>query len=285
LYVTHENQVEVLDPDSGKVVGVIHDAPGVHGVAISPDLQRGFTSNGADTSVSVFDTKTLKVLRKIAVNSPDFIFYDAFSRRVFPMSKITSVLDAQTGEMLSQLDLGGSPESAASDGNGTLYVNLADKAAVAVVDTKALQVINTFPIERCTSPHSLSYDADGKRLLIGCSNGFRAVDAGTGKMVGAALMWGGVDASAFDRVSKLVFESCGEGVLSVIRQITPDVYDLIDSVPTKILAKTMAFDPKTKRIYLSTANVEWIQGADPHSNAAPRPRVKPGTFRVLVLEP
>jgi DNA-binding beta-propeller fold protein YncE len=257
-------------------------APGAHGVVLAPDLQRGFTSNGKDKSVTIFDTKTLAVIKTVKLESgTDAILYDPFTKRVFPINEKITVVDAQTGEVAGTFDLGGDPEAAVSDGKGTVYVNLADKMAVAVVDPKALSVTKTYPIEHCTSPHSLSFDGATQRLFVGCREGFVALDATTGKGVATSLMCTGVDASEFDAENKLVFESCSEGVISVIRQMTPDNYRIIETIPTKLWARTMAFDPKTKNLYLPTSDFEFIPDADPKK--PPQRRWKAGSFTVLVV--
>lgn len=281
LYVSHGDVIQVLHADSGKLLGQI-PAPGAHGVALAPDLARGFTSNGKDKSVTVFDTKTLAVIKTVKLESgTDAILYDSFTKRVFPMSGKITVIDATTGDMAGSVDLGGDPEAAVSDGKGTVYVNLADKAAVAVVDPKALTVTKTLPIEHCQSPHSLSYDDATKQLFIGCRDGFAALDPATGKTVATSMMCTGVDAGGFDPESKLIFESCAEGVISVERQFTPDNYRIIETIPTKLWARTMAFDPKTKNIYLPTADFEFMPDADPKK--PPTRRWKAGSFRVLVV--
>jgi DNA-binding beta-propeller fold protein YncE len=281
LYVSHGDVIQVLNADSGKALGQIA-APGAHGVALAPDLHRGFTSNGKDKSVTVFDTKTLAVTKTVKLESgTDAILYDSFSKRVFPINEKITALDAQTGDVVGTVDLGGDPEGAVSDGKGTLYVNLADKMAVAVVDPKALTVSKTYPIAHCTSPHSLSLDEATQRLFVGCREGFVALDAASGKVVTTSLMCTGVDASGFDPEGKLVFESCSEGVISVIRQMTPDNYRIIETIPTKLWARTMAFDPKTKNIYLPTADFEFIPDADPQK--PPQRRWKAGSFQVLVV--
>jgi outer membrane protein assembly factor BamB len=246
-------------------------------------LKRGFTSNGHDKSVTIFDTETLKTIKKVAVNKPDFILYDPLTERVFPMTEKVTVLDATTGDKVGDLDLGGDPESGVSDGKGTVYVNLADKKALAVVDPKALTVTKTYPIDFCTSPHSLSFDSANQRLFVGCRDGLAVLDATTGKVVGRSLICSGVDAGGFDPESKLIFESCTEGVVSVVRQVSPDYYVLIDTVKTELSAKTMAFDPKTKKIFLPTAEFEIVPNSDPKSGSSYVRQVKPGTFVVLVL--
>lgn len=284
LYVSHGKQLEVLDADTGKIIGAISDTPGVHGAAIAPELKRGFTSNGSDRSVTIFDTVTLKTIGKVSVNEPDFILYDSFTKRVFPMDEKITVLDAASGDKVGEVDLGGDPEAAVSDGKGTIYVNLADKGAIAVVDATTLRVTGTYPIKDCRSPHSMSYDPDSQRLFVGCRDGSLAVvDATSGKIVDRSLMCSGVDAGAYDEERKLVFESCGEGVISVIKEVLPGDYELVETIPTELLARTMAFDPKTKGIFLPKADVETVSTQDP--SRPYRSHVKPDSFRVLVVKP
>jgi DNA-binding beta-propeller fold protein YncE len=283
LYVSHGTELEVVDADTGKVVGQIPDTPGVHGAAIAPELKRGFTSNGRDKSVTVFDTETLKPIKKTSANGTDFILYDPFTKRVFPMSEKVTVLDAQTGDQVGELDLGGSPEAGVSDAKGMTYVNLVDKKAIAAVDAKALTVTKTYPIENCTSPHSLSYDGANQRLFVGCRDGLAVLDATTGKVVGRSMICSGVDAGGFDPENKLIFESCGEGVISVIQQLSPDYYQLVDTVRTQLYAKTMAFDPKTKKMFLPTAEFETVPNTDPKVPFPFKMQIRPGTFTVLVV--
>jgi DNA-binding beta-propeller fold protein YncE len=284
LYVSHGKQVEILDADTGRIVGAIASTPGVHGAAIAPELKRGFTSNGGDRSVTIFDTVTLKTIGRVSVNDPDFILYDSFTKRVFPMDEKITVLDAISGDKVGEVDLGGDPEAAASDGRGTVYVNLADKGAIAVVDAQTLNVTKTYPIEDCKSPHSMSFDPDSQRLFVGCRDGSLAVvDARNGKMVDRSLMCSGVDAGAYDEGDKLIFESCAEGVISVIKEVVPGDYELVETIKTELFARTMAFDPKTKRIFLPTADLETVSTQD--RQRPYRTRVKPDSFRVLVVEP
>jgi DNA-binding beta-propeller fold protein YncE len=258
VYASHGDQIQVLNADSGKLLGQI-PAPGAHGVALAPELHRGVTSNGKDKSVTIFDTASLAVIKTAKLDgSTDAIVYDPAKKRVFPISEKITVIDAQTGDVAGTVDLGGDPEAGTADGKGKVYVNLADKKAVAVVDSQTLKVTKTYPIENCTSPHSPSYDGKNERLFVGCQEGFVVLDATTGKIVHTSLMCAGVDSSGFDADEKLIFESCAEGVISVIRAMTPDNYRIIETIPTQLWAKTMAFDPKTKNIYLPTANFEFI---------------------------
>lgn len=281
LYVSHGDVIQVLNADSGKVLGQV-PAPGAHGVALAPELQRGFTSNGKDKSVTVFDTKTLAVIKTVKLEGgTDAILYDPFTKRVFPINEKITALDAATGEVAGTVDLGGDPEAAVSDGKGMIYVNLADKMAVAVVDPKALTVTKTYPIEHCTSPHSLSLDDATQRLFVGCREGLAVLDATSGKAVTTSLMCTGVDASGFDPEHKLIFESCAEGVITVEREFTPDNVRIIETIPTKLWARTMAFDPKTKNIYLPTSDFEFLPDADPKK--PPQRRWKADSFSVLVV--
>jgi DNA-binding beta-propeller fold protein YncE len=282
LYVSHGTQVEVLDADSGKIVGKVADTPGVHGVAIASEFHRGFTSNGRDKSVTIFDTETLATIQKVPLESgTDFIIYDQFSRRVFTISKSITAIDAESGDVVGSFALPGDPEAAVSDGKGALYVNLADKQAIAVIDPRALSVTRTYRIEDCATPRSLSYDDVGRRLFVGCGGQFAAVDASTGKAAGRTLMCSGVDASGFDAQNKLIFESCAEGVISIIKQNGVDSYELIQTLPTQLYARTMAFDAKTKNIYLPTAESETVPGTD--AEKSPLRQMKAGSLTVLVV--
>jgi hypothetical protein len=188
------------------------------------------------------------------------------------------------GDSVGELDLGGDPESAVSDGKGTAYVNLADKGAVAVVDVQALKVFKTYPIDDCVRPHIMAYDGASQRLFIGCRNSSLAVvDALTGKVVAHQQTCSGVDAGGFDPDSKLVFISCSEGVISMIHEVSPDYYELVDTVKTQLWARIMALDPVTKKIFLPTADIETVPTTDPKRPYARK--MKPGSFRVLVISP
>jgi outer membrane protein assembly factor BamB len=235
--------------------------------------------------VRIFDTETLKPIKRVSVNGTNAIVYDPFTKSVFPMSEKITVLDAPTGEQVGEVDLGGDPEAGVPDGKGTVYVNIADKKAVAVVDPQTLKDMTTYPIDYCTGPPSLSYDAANQRLFVGCRDGFAVLDATNGKVVGRSQMCSGVDSGGFDAENKLIFESCAEGVISVIPQVSPDYYQLVGTVKTRLYAKTMTFDPKTKKIFLPTAEFETIPNTDPKFPYPFKRQMKPGTFHVLVVAP
>ena len=204
VFLGHRSKYWMQIP--GKIVGQIADTPGIHGVALAPELHRGFTSNGGDKSVTMFDTDKLTSIKKIQIEiGTDNIVYDSSSQRVFPLNEKTTVLDAPSGKVAGTVNFGGNPEAGVSDGNGAVYVNIADRNVVAVVDAKTLSVVKTFPLEFCTSPHSLSYDPVNRRLLVGCRSGDCSVDLmlRRGRLLEGDFICSGVDSSGFDPTSNL----------------------------------------------------------------------------------
>jgi DNA-binding beta-propeller fold protein YncE len=286
LYVSHGTEVAVLDADSGKVVGKIEDTPGVHGVAIVPNLHRGFTTNGANATVSVFDTQTFKTIKNISVpKDPDFVFYDPQTKRVLVChgdgAAITAI-DPEKEAAIGKIDLGGGAEAAVVDGKGTGFVNLEESATEVSFDPQSLTVKQKWPITGCKTPTGLAIDAPNSRLFIGCRSQVLAVmDANTGKVITTLPIGERVDAVAFDPESKLIFASNGGGTVSVIRQKSANEYESVGDIQTQKSAKTMAFDPKSKRLFLSAA--EMLPAPVVNGQKA-RAKPKPGTFTVLVVE-
>ena len=258
LYVSHGTQVEVIDVDSESVVGNIPKTMGVHGIAVAHDLGRGFTSNGQSSSVTIFDLKTLKPISDVPTGKkPDAIIFDPATSRVFAFnggSNSATAIDAATGKVAGTVDLGGSPEYAAADGNGFVYNNLEDESLVLKIDAHKLKVDQRWPTAPCASPSSMAIDPANRRLFIGCRSKVMAVmNADTGQVVATVPIGDHVDATAFDAASKLIFNSNGEGTITVIREDSPDKYSVVETVKTLPRAKTMALDPKTHRLFLSTA--------------------------------
>jgi len=258
LYVSHGMQVEVLDLDSLEVVGSIPKTLGVHGIAIVPELGRGFTTNGQTSSVTIFDLKTLKPIADVPTGKkPDAIIYDPATSRVFAFnggSNSATVIDAATGKVARTVDLGGGPEFAAADGNGFVYDNLEDESLVLKIDSRELKVEQRWPAAPCASPSSMAMDRANRRLFLGCRSKVMAVvDADSGKVITTLPIGDHVDATVFDPETKLVFNSNGEGTITVIHQNSPDTYSVVETVKTAPKAKTMALDPKTHRLFLSTA--------------------------------
>jgi YVTN family beta-propeller protein len=289
LYVSHETEVNVLDADTGTLIGTIPDTPGVHGTAVAPAQQRGFTSNGKEDKVSMFDTATLKVIRKISVGKgPDGIYFDPGTKRVFTNnhgSHDVSAIDVATGELAGTVKLEGDGEQAVTGADGLIYVNSENTNEVVVFDPNTLQVKRRLPISGAKTPTGLAYDGRTGRLFIGCRNEPKMIvmDAGSGKTVAAMRIGTGVDAAGYDPESRTIFFSSADGTLSVFRQKSADEYEDLGGVMTQPTAKTMAFDPRTKRVYLPAADVEMIPAAD--ASKRPQRRILPNTFQVLVMRP
>jgi YVTN family beta-propeller protein len=257
LYVSHGTQVEVLNVDSGAIVGKVENTPGVHGIAIAPELGRGFASNGQSSTVTIFDLKTLKTIAEVPVGKkPDAIIYDPATSRVFAFngdSSSASAIEAATGKVVGTVDLGGGPEYAVADGSGYIYNNLEDASVVLKINARSLRVEQRWPTAPCASPSSMAMDRPNRRLFIGCRNKLMAVvNADTGQVITTLPIGDHVDATAFDPESRLIFNSNGEGTITVIHQDSPDKYSVVENVKTLPKAKTMALDPKTHRLFLST---------------------------------
>jgi YVTN family beta-propeller protein len=287
LYVSHGTQVDVLDADDGKVVGSITDTPGVHGVAIASEFKRGFTSNGRENTVSMFDPSTLQLIKKINVGKgPDGIYYDPGSKRVFTNnhgSHDISALDAATGDVVGTVKMEGDGEQAIIGADGLIYVNSEEASEVVAFDPKSLEVKKRFPIGVAKTPTGLAYDAKTKRLFIGCRNAPKMVvmNADTGKVINSFPIGAGVDYAGFDPETNLIFFSCGDGTLSIYHEKSADDYEDAGAVKTQPSAKTMAFDPKTKKIFLPAAEYQETPATEP--GRRPQRSVKPGTFAVLVV--
>jgi len=258
LYVSHGTQVEVLDVDSGAIVGKIANTPGVHGIAIAPELGRGFVSNGQSSTVTIFDLKTLNTISQVPTGKkPDAIIYDPATSRVFAFnggSNSATAIQAADGKVAGTIDLGGGPEFAVADGSGYVYDNLEDESLVLKINSRSLKVEQRWPTAPCASPSSIAIDRPNRRLFIGCRSKVMAVvNADTGQVITTLPIGDHVDATAFDPDSRLIFNSNGEGTITVIHQDSPDKYSVIESVKTLPRAKTMALDPKTHQLFLSTA--------------------------------
>jgi len=284
LYVSHGTEVDVLDADSGALVGKIADLKGVHGIAIAPESGRGFITNGQADTVTIFDLKTLGKIGEVPTGKkPDGIIYDPATHRVFAFNgdgDSTTVIDAATGKVAGTIALGGGPEFAAADDAGHVFVNLEDKSETLKLDSRKLTVLERWPLAPCEAPSAMAIDRKTHRLFVGCRNHLAAVlNADTGKVDGTYPIGDHVDAAGFDPATGLVFFSCGDGTLTVLHENSPDRYAVTETVKTLPGAKTMALDEKTHRVFLSTAE------RTPHEPGA-RGRggaIVPGSFKVLVV--
>jgi DNA-binding beta-propeller fold protein YncE len=289
LFVSHGSRVLVVDGEKLSVVGEIPDTPGVHGIALAPDLGRGYVSAGRGGFVVVFDLKTLARLKEIKVTgeNPDAILYDPATHRVFTFNgrgRNATAIDARTDEVAGTVALDAKPEFAASDGLGRVYVNLEDRSSLALLDPHKVSVLSVWPLAGCEEPSGLAFDAVHGRLMPVCGNKVMAVvDAASGRLLGTAPIGAGVDAAAFDPGSGLAFASCGEGVLTVVHIGSSGAPEVVQTVATQRGARTMALDLETHRVFLVTADFSPpppATAAQPH----PRPSMVPGSFRLLVLE-
>jgi YVTN family beta-propeller protein len=287
LYLSHGTQVDVIDADSGKRIGVIPDTPGVHGIAIAASSKHGFTTNGRENKVSVFDPETLALIKKIDVGKgPDGIYYHAGTNRVFTCnhgSDDITAIDAAKAEVAGTVKVEGAGEAMVTGKDGLVYVNLEDKGEVAAFDPNTLEVKRRLPIKVAGTPTGLAYDAKTNRLFIGCREKplMVVMDAASGSVVASFPIGAGVDWASFDPEGKLVFTSSGDGTLGVFRQKSADEYEDLGAVKTQTGAKTMAFDPNTKKIFLPTAEVVVTPSSDPSQR--PKRTVKPDTFGVVVV--
>jgi YVTN family beta-propeller protein len=258
LYVSHGTQVEVLDIDSGAIVGKIENTQGVHGIAIAPDIGRGFVSDGQSSTVTIFDLKTLKSIAEVPTGKkPDAIIYDPATSRIFAFnggSNSATVIEGKDGKVAGTIDLSGGPEFAAADGNGYVYNNLEDESLVLKINSRTLKVEQRWPTAPCASPSSMAIDRANRRLFVGCRSKVMAVmNADTGHVITTLPIGDHVDATAFDAGTRLIFNSNGEGTVTVIHQDGPDKYSVAETVKTLPRAKTSALDPKTHQLFLSTA--------------------------------
>src|SRR6201987_2199027 len=288
LYISRSTPVIVLDVDSGKNIGDIPDTPGVHGIALAPELGRGFTSNGREGTVSIFDIKTLATSSKVKVGeNPDAILYDPATKRVFTFnghSQDATAIDAASGKVLGTIKLDGKPEFAASDAKGTVFVNIEDKSELTAIDPNKLEVKAKWPLAPCTEPSGLAIDRKNRRLFVGCDNKMMAVvDADSGKVLATPAIGEGVDATAYDEETGLAFASCGgDAVLTVVKQESLDKYSVAENAKTEKGARTMALDTKTHNAYTVTAKFG-PRPAATADNPRPRPPILPDSFVVLVL--
>jgi len=283
LYLSHSTHVVVYDVDSHAVVGDIPDTQGVHGIALAPELGRGFVSSGRANSVTIFDLKTLKPIGTVPAGAnPDAILYDGVSKRVFAFngrSKDATVIDAAEGRVLSTFAVGGKPEFAAADGKGSVYVNVEDTSEILHIDAQKMTVLHRWPLAPCKEPSGLAMDTKTRRLFAVCDNEMMAVvDADSGKVIATPKTGEGADAAAFDPGTNLAFSSNGEGgTLTVVHEDAGDKYSVVENVATKKSARTMALDLKTHSLYLPAADMI------PPAAGQKWPSVKPGTMELLIV--
>ena len=280
LYVSHATHVAVVDLDSNKVVGDIPDTPGVHGIAIAAELNKGFVSNGRGNTVTIFDLKTLKSSGTVATGeNPDSIRYDSSSGRVFAFngrSKSATAIDAKSGTVAGTIPLPGKPEFSVADGKGHIYVNIEDTNEIVEIDAAKATMTKKYSLSPCDGPSGLAIDTKSRRLMSVCSNRLMAIsDPDAGKVVATPAIGAGSDGAAFDPGTGYAFSSNGDGTLTVVQQ-TAGKWDVVENIATERGARTVAVDEKTHKIYLPTAKTA-------PSQSGGRATFLPNTFKVLVV--
>jgi len=286
VFVSRATHVMVVDGATGKVVGDIPDTPGVHGAGIATKSGHGFTTNGGDSTVTMFDLKTLAVIKKIPVTQGglDGIMFDEPDNKIIltnhsrPIGTLTAI-DPVTGDIVGTAELEDTaPEGAAADGKGHVFVNNESKNTIQVIDTKTWKATASWPIDPCKAPTGIAYDPASNRIFSGCGNNSVVVDASTGKVVATIANGTRVDALGWDASRKLVFiPNGGEGTVTVAHQDSPDKYTVVATVPTFAGAKTICVDPQSHNAYLFQP--ERGPAPAPPANATPAPGAAPGRGR------
>ncbi len=286
LYVSRGTHVMVIDIDTDKVIGDVPDTPGVHGIAIAPELNRGFISNGHSNTATIFDLKTLKVLGEVKTGmNPDAILYDPATRLVFTFngrSNDATVFAAVSGEIAGRIELGGKPEFATTDGKGTVYVNIEDLGEVVAIDSGKLAAVKRFSLKPCKEPTGMAFDTEHNHVFSGCHNRIMTVlDTKIGKVIATVPVGGGVDGNGFDPGTGFAFSSNGDGTLTVVREKTPNKFEAVQTVLTQPGARTMAIDTKSHYIYLPAA--KFAPASPSAMGVKTRPVMLKDSFEILVV--
>jgi YVTN family beta-propeller protein len=285
LYVSHGMMVQVVDENNGKLIGTIKGLNGVHGIAIADKLNKGFISNGRDSSVTIFNTKSFEVIARVKVTgaNPDAILYDPFSNKVFTFngrSNNSTVIDAESNKVIATIDLNGKPEFAVTNEKGKLYVNFEEESKICQINTSSLKVENVWPINPGEGPTGLAFDIENNRLFSVCGNKTMViVDAETGKVISSLPIGERVDGAAFDPQLKCAYSSNGEGTITVVKEENKDSFNVIENIPTQKGARTIAVNRSTHHIYTPTADF----GAIPEGKRWPE--IIPNSFEVLDIVP
>jgi DNA-binding beta-propeller fold protein YncE len=290
LFISHGNMVQVLDQKNGVLIGSIPDTKGVHGIALAYGLNKGYISNGRDSSVTVFDLITLNVLGKIKVTgrNPDAILYDDFSHKVFTFnggSSNSTVIDANEDTIIGTIKLDGKPEFSVTNGKGKIYVNLEDKSKVSMISSVTLKVEKAWTIAPGEGPSGMAIDIENERLFIVCGNKLMViVDAESGKVIKTLPIGERVDGVVYDPELKCAYSSNGDGTLTVVKEESKDQFKVIENLSTQKGARTIAVNRATHHLYLPVA--EYNPELPPVPDCpGTKPSIKPGTFVILDIQP
>jgi outer membrane protein assembly factor BamB len=290
VYVSHGTVVNVLDADSGSQIGTIEGLQRCHGIALADELGEGFVTDGGSGKVVVFDTKTFRITGEIkAEPDADFILYDTASKRIFSFnghSKNATVIDAAKKTVVGTISMGGIPEQAVSDGNGTIYDNIEDTNEVVAIDSRTAQIKTRWSLAPAAGQLvSMAMDREHRRLFIGGRNPktLVVVNADNGKVLQSFPIGDRVDATVFDPESKLVAASTREGTIHVFHEDSPDKLSSMETIRTEFGAKTMALDPQTHRFYSDTSEFNTPSATPAQPN--PQPTAIPGSLHLMIYTP
>jgi YVTN family beta-propeller protein len=288
LFISRSTHVMIVDPASGKMVADIPNTPGVHGIALAPDLGKGFTSNGADGTVTVFDLHSLKPITTIQTNAknPDGIVYDPANKRVLTFnggSNDATVIDAQSNSVVATIPLNGRPEFPVADGKGMVYDNVESTSEIVAIDTSKAAIVSRWSLGTCQTPSGISMGRVHRRLFTACRGEMGVVDADSGKLLATLPTGAGTDATRFDPNTQLAFASNGrDGTLTVVHEDTPNTFSVVQNAKSETGARTMALDPQSGNVFLVTAQIHVNPDAKTFRE---RFQVVPGTFALLVMVP
>jgi DNA-binding beta-propeller fold protein YncE len=288
LYISRGTRVQVVDCAKNSIIGEIPNTNGVHGIAVASALGKGFTSNGKDSSVTVFDLKTLKqlVIIKVQASKPDAILFEPISKRIFVFnggSNNVVAISAMNNAVIGAVSFEGKPELAVADEKGHVFVNLEDKSLVVMFDAATLKVLHTWPLAPGKEPTGLSIDRKNHRLFSACGNNLMIVmDSDSGKIVAQLPIGGGVDGAGFDPSTNYAFSSNGEGNLTVVREESPLKFSVLENVATRRGARTMVVDEKTHLIYMVSARFG-LPPAPTQEHPHPRPPIEAGSVTLYVF--
>ena len=290
LYLAHATKVVVIDLGKNAVIGEIAETPGVHAFVAVPEVQRGFSSNGKESTSSVVDLTTLSTVSKIDTGqNPDAVLYEPRHGEVYVFNhtgNTVTVINSKAATVSATIPLGGTPEFAAVDeAAGRVYCNIEDKSEVVVIDAEKHKVIAHWPLAPGEGPSGIALDARHHRLFSGCHNKIMTMlDTDSGKVIATVPIGAGVDGCAFDDSMQLAFASCGDGTTTIAKEEAPNKLTIVQNLKTERGARTMALDPQTHRIYLPTAQFQPPPSPSPGTSPG-RPSVVPNTLKLLVYGP
>lgn len=286
LYITRGNHVMVVDTNSGKQVADITGLHGTHGVVFAKDGVHGFITDGGGNQVAEFNRKTNTIEKTIpAGTGPDGETYDPATNTVWAFngrSQDATEIDAATGTVVATVALPGRPEFPVADGRGSVYDNIESKSEIVRIDAKTHTITGTWPIAPCEGPSGLAIDRKHRRLFAVCDGVMAVVDADTGKVVATPKIGDGPDAARFSPSGEYAISSNGEGTMTFVHEDDPDHYTVVENLPTKRGARTMAEDPDGSHFYTVTADFGPRPAPTP-DHPRQRPPILPGSFEVIAI--